>query len=56
MEASPFLNSITSQMYARRYAKRTIETYTTWIRRYIVYHGKRHPTELGGAEVESVLG
>ena len=55
MEASPFLNSITSYMYARRYAKRTIETYTTWIRRCIVYHGKKHPCELGDIEVEAFL-
>ena len=27
---------------------RTEETYCDWIRRYILFHGKRHPKEMGG--------
>ncbi|MHB1085970.1 MAG: phage integrase N-terminal SAM-like domain-containing protein [Thiobacillus sp.] len=26
-----------------------------WIKRYIVFHGKRHPTQMGKVEVESFL-
>jgi integron integrase len=34
---------------------RTEQAYTGWIRRFILASGKRHPRELGGAEVEAFL-
>jgi integron integrase len=55
MGKSPFLESISDFMLTRRYSKRTVETYLTWIKAYIIFHGKRHPSELGAAEVESFL-
>jgi integron integrase len=39
----------------RHYSRRTEEAYVTWIRRYIVFHGKRHPSELGAAEIARFL-
>gem|GEM_PF-1723649 len=42
-------------MMRRRYAKRTIETYIHWIRRFILFHQKRHPETMGDAEVEAFL-
>jgi site-specific recombinase XerD len=39
----------------RHYSPRTEEAYVHWIRRYIVFHGKRHPRELGDAEVTAFL-
>ncbi len=29
--------------------------YVGWIRRYILFHGKRHPADMGAAEVEAFL-
>lgn len=55
MSTSPFLASIEAYMYQRRYAKRTIETYTLWIRRFINFHQKRHPESMGDAHVEEFL-
>ncbi len=55
MEQSPFLSSIQEYMYQRRYAKRTIATYLHWIRRYIVFHQKRHPASMGDEQVEEFL-
>lgn len=55
MSRSPFLASIEDYMYQRRYAKRTIETYTLWIRRYINFHQKRHPASMHDAQVEEFL-
>ena len=55
MEQSPFLASIRAYMYQRRYAKRTIETYVLWIRRYINFHGKQHPITMRDAHVEAFL-
>jgi len=34
MRRSPFLQKVSDQMMRRRYAKRTIETYLHWIKRY----------------------
>ena len=34
---------------------RTEEAYVGWIRRYILFHGKRHPAEMGAAEVKAFL-
>ncbi|MGH8194648.1 MAG: integron integrase [Woeseiaceae bacterium] len=37
------------------YSYRTEETYSQWIRRFILYHGKRHPREMGAAEIQAFL-
>ena len=39
----------------RHYSYRTEETYLHWIRRFILFSGKRHPRELGAAEVTAFL-
>lgn len=55
MADSPFLKSISEFMLVRRYSRRTIESYLYWIRYFILYHGKRHPSEMAAAEVERFL-
>lgn len=55
MSRSPFLDSINDFMLARRYSKRTIESYLYWIKSYIIFHNKRHPKELGEADVAEYL-
>jgi len=37
------------------YAKRTEETYIQWIRRFILFHNKRHPRDMGAREVKAFL-
>ncbi|MEP6496184.1 MAG: integron integrase [bacterium] len=39
----------------RRYSRRTEEAYVHWIRRYIMYHGRRHPGDLSEEEVRQFL-
>jgi integron integrase len=39
----------------RHYSPRTEQAYCQWVRRFILYHGKRHPSELGAAEVQAFL-
>ncbi|MEW8509040.1 MAG: phage integrase N-terminal SAM-like domain-containing protein, partial [Candidatus Thiodiazotropha sp.] len=48
---SPFLQQAVNQIRVRHYSRRTEETYLHWIKRYIFYHGKRHPYEMGEREV-----
>lgn len=39
----------------RHYSPRTEEVYVAWVRRYVRFHGGRHPRELGEAEIEAFL-
>ena len=43
------------KMRTRHMAFRTEQVYLRWIRQYITFHGRRHPRELGAAEVEQFL-
>src|SRR5436309_1027728 len=40
---------------SRGYSRRTEKTYWYWIRYFIHFHGKRHPAEMGAAEVTAFL-
>lgn len=40
---------------ARHYSRRTEEAYVGWIKRFIFFHGKRHPSSMGGEEVNAFL-
>ena len=39
----------------KHYSPRTEKSYVSWVRRYIFYHKKRHPQEMGAREVRSFL-
>ena len=39
----------------KHYSLRTEEAYVDWIKRFIVFHNKRHPSEVGAVEVEAFL-
>lgn len=49
------LDQVRDRIRRLGYAKRTEISYVQWIKRYIHFHGKRHPKEMGKAEVESFL-
>jgi hypothetical protein len=48
-------DAVRQAIRARHLSPRTEEAYVHWIRRFIVHHGKRHPRELGAAEVKAFL-
>src|SRR5207247_656437 len=50
-----FLDQIRQLMRLRHYSLRTEEAYVGWIRRYILFHGKRHPRELDEKHVSEFL-
>ncbi|WP_027671905.1 integron integrase [Rheinheimera baltica] len=54
-ERSPFLQYVAEEMYTRRYAKRTVETYLHWIKFFILFHKKQHPKDLQNEHVEQFL-
>lgn len=49
------LDRLRADLRARHYSYRTEQVYVDWSRRYILFHGKRHPAEMGAAEVEAFL-
>lgn len=55
MEKPRLLDQVRSVIRVRHYSRRTEEAYTYWIRQFILFHGKRHPLEMGAAEVETFL-
>lgn len=50
-----FLSFVEEQMYLRRYAKRSIQTYLKWIHGFIRFHGGQHPSVLFDDHVEQYL-
>jgi integron integrase len=57
MEPSPkkLLDRVRDAIRLKHYSYRTEETYVHWIRRYILFHNKRHPSEMGSPEIELFL-
>ena len=49
------MDQVRSAVRLRHFSPRTEESYVGWIRRYIVFHRKRHPQEMGAAEVAVFL-
>ena len=54
-QGSPFLQSVREAIRVRHYSIRTEQAYVGWIKRFILFHGKRHPSEMGEAEVTAFL-
>jgi Phage integrase, N-terminal SAM-like domain len=42
------LDVVREALRVRHYSRRTERAYVGWIRRYVLFHGKRHPAEMGG--------
>ena len=58
MERKPkkkLLNRVREAIRRKHYSIRTEEAYVSWIKRYILFHNKRHPLEMGRAEIEAFL-
>jgi len=55
MPAPKLLDQVRERIRVRHYSLRTEDAYLHWIRRFIFFHGKRHPREMGGPEVEAFL-
>lgn len=49
------LDQVRSRLRTLHYSLRTEESYVQWIKRYVLFHHKRHPREMGKAEIEAFL-
>ena len=53
--APRLLDRVRDTIRARHYSPRTEKAYVFWIRRFILFHDKRHPLDMGTPEVENFL-
>jgi len=49
------LDAVRERIRYRHYSYRTEEAYVGWVRRFVAFHGRRHPREMGAAEIEAFL-
>jgi integron integrase len=49
------LDRVRGALRVRHYSLRTEQAYVQWIRRFVLYHGTRHPDAMGGPEVSAFL-
>jgi len=49
------LDQVRTRLRTLHYSLRTEQAYTHWIKRFIYFHNKRHPADMGGVEVERFL-
>src|SRR5438876_313943 len=55
MAERKLLDQVSDVARLRHLSLRTEQAYRTWIKRYILFHHKRHPRELGATDVRSFL-
>jgi Phage integrase, N-terminal SAM-like domain len=49
------LERVRARLRDGRYSRRTEEAYVAWIRRYVIFHDRRHPSDLGPEHVRQFL-
>ncbi len=49
------MDQVRDKIRFKQYSIRTEDTYCEWIRRYILFHNKRHSVEMGASEIEAFL-
>ena len=49
------LDQVREAIQRKHYSPRTGESYANWIKRFILFHGKCHPSEMGAPEIEAFL-
>jgi len=52
---SKLLDQVRQVLRTKHYSLRTEKTYIHWIREFILFHGKRHPNQMGEPEINQFL-
>ena len=55
MPPKKLLHQVRDRLRLKHYSIRTERSYTGWIRRYILFHDKKHPKDMGEREIENFL-
>jgi integron integrase len=54
-KAKKLLDQVGDAIRVKHYSRRTEQTYVEWIRRYILFHNKRHPKDMGVEEIQAFI-
>ena len=49
------LDQVREILHLKHYSRSTEKTYLSWIKRFILFHNKRHPQEMGESEIKDFL-
>ena len=49
------LDQVSAELRVRHYSLRTERTYVDWIKEFVFFHDRRHPAEMGAAEINAFL-
>jgi hypothetical protein len=49
------LEVVRERIQAKHYSRRTEESYSNWIKKFVFFHHKQHPRDMGAPEVEAFL-
>jgi site-specific recombinase XerD len=55
MHPPKLLDQVRAAIRLKHYSIRTEEAYVQWIKRFVLFHNKRHPNEMSAAEVAAFL-
>ncbi len=55
MSKTKLLDEVRNVIRLRHYSPRTEESYVNWIRKYVLYHNKKHPRDMGEKEIRDYL-
>lgn len=55
MSTTHLMDQVRSTLRVHHYSLRTEESYLHWIKRFILFHGKRHPKDIGKNEITEFL-
>lgn len=55
MAEKKLLEQLADKIRMKHYSRKTLTAYVTWCKRYILFHKKRHPREMGRVEIEQYL-
>jgi len=55
MAAPKLIDQVRRVIRAKHYSRRIEDAYVEWIKRYIFFHGERHPNDMGELEINAFL-
>jgi integron integrase len=55
MPEPKLLDKVRTELRSKHYSRKTEVAYTNWIKRFVLFHNKRHPNEMGAEEIKSFV-
>ena len=55
MAEEKLLDKVKTELRTRHYSSKTEAAYTNWIKRFVLFHNKRHPKDMGAEEIKAFV-